>query len=567
MRDIYLIHLKCNCSCAEDKGFSHIRKVSITASGYLVIVGACNTHTMALDTLASVLIMMVIVLLILLFILTVMLIKMSSDIASLKRHDVPSLHAPSVSTNPPLRSGYSVITDWSRGELIGRGGFGNVFLAIDRNSGALFATKQVPLLRDINGKRTFQDKVDALRKEIKTLSQLSHVNIVQYLGTSRSNRNLYVHLEFVEGGSLAQLIHEFGALSLSLIQHYAQQILKGLQFLHQKGLVHRDIKPNNILVSKDGCCKLADFGCVKHLEELGERSSYTGTAIYMSPESHRQRDVCYKSDIWSFGCTIIECANGIGPIWLNFTRYKLFVYISGTKFDPKIPQCLADDGVDFVRLCMMQKPESRADATTLLKHPFIVNKQGETRRTSAFGRATSDSSIYGGLPNITRYVSDESDTEKPVVVPDKVDTNAHVNLRKIYAKSMQLATGNIENEPRKISPNSLSRSSSDLYGVDHQAKLQLKSIQDVQNAVQRRSQAIKQKHLKWLVTEKSRPRTRSGGCIEHHSKSSYTLPQNPDTICITKGIARSRENIQVILQAMENNNKAKSNGDCDFESI
>ena len=177
----------------------------------------------------------------------------------------------------------------------------------------------MPLIKDINGKRAFKDKVDALRKEIKCLSQLSHPNVVSYLGTSKSSRNLYVHLEFVEGGSLAQLIHEFGALSIPLIQHYTKQILNGLQFLHSKHLVHRDIKPNNILVSKDGCCKLADFGCVIEIMELREMASYIGTAIYMSPESHRQKDVCSKADMWSLGCTVIEMA-----IWWCYDFDDLF---------------------------------------------------------------------------------------------------------------------------------------------------------------------------------------------------------------------------------------------------
>ena len=143
---------------------------------------------------------------------------------------------------------YSAIKDWVKGELIGQGGFAPVFMALDRSTGALFATKQVQMIRDKNRQRLFKDKVDALRKEIQTLSQLSHVNIVQYLGTSRSKTHLYLHLEYVAGGSLADFLSEFGILSLPLIQNYTQQILTGLEFLHSKGLVHRDITPSNILV-------------------------------------------------------------------------------------------------------------------------------------------------------------------------------------------------------------------------------------------------------------------------------------------------------------------------------
>ena len=389
-------------------------------------------------------------------------------------------------------------------------------------------TKQVPLLRDVHKKRVFKDKVDALRQEIRTLSSLKHPNIVSYLGTSKSNRNLYVHLEFVEGGSLAQLIHEFGVLSLPLIQHYTQQILNGLEFLHSKGLVHRDIKPNNILVSKDGCCKLADFGCAKHLDELCERASYSGTAIYMSPESHRQKDVGSKSDIWSLGCTIIEMANGFGPIWTDYGRYKLFVYISGKNYDPKIPITLGEDGVDFTALCMMQQPENRADAATLLSHSFMTQQQIDLRRQhSSFHRMASNSE-FKTIPNITRYISDDSCLD--AVDGENEDlTLTNEKLKEIYLKSMQAAKGTKESNRRSLSK----ASSVDL------------TLSDVQNVIEEKARAIKQMHLKLLVAEQTRKRSKSDEIGENSKNIDDDFGNNwrENTICITTGIASCRQNI------------------------
>lgn len=319
---------------------------------------------------------------------------------------------------------YSIINNWSRGELIGSGAFGKVYLAIDKNTGSLFATKQVCLIKDIYGQHTFKHNLDSLRKEIELLSKLKHKNIVSYLGTSKSTRNLYVHLEYIEGGSLSQLIHEFGKLSLPLIQHYTIQILTGLSFLHSKGIVHRDIKPNNLLITKDGILKLADFGCSKQVIELSKFASYTGTSIYMSPESHRQKDVGKKADIWATGVTIIEMINGLGPIWINYTRLDLFLYISGKTFEQdfindhhqilNINDGINQDCKDFIISCLKQNPIQRSDAQTLLNHSFIINKhlclsELERNNNLSLRRLTSESSICRGIPNITRHIStDES---------------------------------------------------------------------------------------------------------------------------------------------------------------
>ena len=299
---------------------------------------------------------------------------------------------------------------------------------------------------------------------------------------------------------MAQLINEFGVLSLPLIQHYTQQILQGLAFLHSQGLVHRDIKPNNILVSKDGCCKLADFGTTRHLDELCKRASYSGTAIYMSPESHRQKDVGHKSDIWSLGCSIIEMANGHGPVWTDYGRYKLFVYISSCNYDPKIPINLGEDGMEFVHLCMMQDPDKRADADTLLSHAFMTQQQIDLRRQhSSFNKMESNSS-FQTIPNITRYVSDES------MLDAYVGNDDDDLLKQVYVKSMKAAMSfgdkgeeeEEENEKGGTNRRSLSRKSSGEL-----------TLNDVRNVMDERSKAIKQRHLKWLVAEKMRKRSKS----------------------------------------------------------
>ncbi|XVE55407.1 hypothetical protein DITRI_Ditri03aG0156200 [Diplodiscus trichospermus] len=170
------------------------------------------------------------------------------------------------------------ITYWEKGELLGRGTFGSVFEGIS-DDGYFFAVKEVSLLdQGSQGKQSIMQ----LEHEIALLSQFEHENIVQYYGTDKDESNLYIFLELVTKGSLLKLYQSYN-LRDSQVSAYTRQILHGLKYLHDRNVVHRDVKCANILVDASGSVKLADFGLAK-ATKFNDVKSCKGTAFWMAPE-------------------------------------------------------------------------------------------------------------------------------------------------------------------------------------------------------------------------------------------------------------------------------------------
>ncbi|KAB2617223.1 protein suppressor of npr1-1 [Pyrus ussuriensis x Pyrus communis] len=172
-----------------------------------------------------------------------------------------------------------IITHWEKGYLLGSGSFGSVYEAIS-DGGCFFAVKEVSLLdKGSQGKQ----RVYQLEQEIALLSQFEHHNIVQYYGAQKDESNLYIFLELVAEGSLQKLYKTY-PLADSHASEYTRQILHGLKYLHDRKVVHRDIKCANVLVHVNGSVKLADFGLAKTIQNMNDIKSCQGTAFWMAPE-------------------------------------------------------------------------------------------------------------------------------------------------------------------------------------------------------------------------------------------------------------------------------------------
>ncbi|CAN1240547.1 Mitogen-activated protein kinase kinase kinase 1 [Linum grandiflorum] len=230
------------------------------------------------------------------------------------------------------------------------------------SDGFFFAIKEVSLVEQ--GSQAKQNV-----QEIALLSQFEHENIVQYYGTDKDESNLYIFLELVTKGSLLSLYQRYH-LRDSQVSPYTRQILHGLKYLHDRNVVHRDIKCANILVDANGSVKLADFGLAK-ATKLNDVKSMKGTASWMAPEVVNRKNQGYglPADIWSLGCTVLEMLTHRIPYSDLEPMQALFRI--GRGVPPTVPDSLSEDARDFILQCLQVNPDGRPTAARLLDHPFV----------------------------------------------------------------------------------------------------------------------------------------------------------------------------------------------------
>ncbi|KAA8548602.1 hypothetical protein F0562_000286 [Nyssa sinensis] len=290
---------------------------------------------------------------------------------------------------------------WRKGELIGCGAFGRVYMGMNLDSGELLAVKQVSIAANSASKEKTQAHIRELEEEVKLLKNLSHPNIVRYLGTAREEESLNILLEFVPGGSISSLLGKFGSFPESVIKMYTKQLLLGLEYLHRNGIMHRDIKGANILVDNNGCIKLADFGASKKVVELVTMTgakSMKGTPYWMAPEVILQTGHSFSADIWSVGCTVIEMATGKPPWSQQYQEVAALFHIGTTKSHPPIPEHLSVEAKDFLLKCLQKEPNLRPAASDLLQHPFVTGEHQENHpvfRNSVMGNLGNRMSTHG----------------------------------------------------------------------------------------------------------------------------------------------------------------------------
>ncbi|XP_056370522.1 serine/threonine-protein kinase PAK 3-like [Oenanthe melanoleuca] len=250
-------------------------------------------------------------------------------------------------------------------EIIGKGGFGTVCMAVETATGEEVAIKKISLLQE--------SSKELCVKEIQVMRDNKDGNLVNYIDSYLVHEELWLVMEYMDGGSLHDVIRET-RMAEGEIAVVSRECLQGLDFLHSKQVIHRDIKSHNILLRLDGSVKLADFGLAAQLTaEQSKRRSAVGTTYWMAPEIFSRKPYGPKVDIWSFGIVGIEMVEGAPPYLMKTSRtVGQLISTGGT---PKLqnPRQQSPWLRDFLRCCLQTDEDRRWCAQELLQHPFVTS--------------------------------------------------------------------------------------------------------------------------------------------------------------------------------------------------
>ncbi|KAC9696446.1 hypothetical protein E3N88_45370 [Mikania micrantha] len=312
------------------------------------------------------------------------------------------------------------------GDEIGKGAYGRVYKGLDLENGDFVAIKQVSL-------------ENIAQEDLNIIMNLNHKNIVKYLGSLKTKTHLHIILEYVENGSLANIIkpNKFGPFPESLVAVYIAQVLEGLVYLHEQGVIHRDIKGANILTTKEGLVKLADFGVATKLTEADINThSVVGTPYWMAPEVIEMSGVCAASDIWSVGCTVIELLTCVPPYYDLQPMPALFRIVQDET--PPIPDSLSPGITAFLRQCFKKDARLRPDAKTLLSHPWIQNSRRVVLQSSLRHSGTLRTIDDDGSVSVKSSIADDPSTIK------NLSTEKEIKTELVLAEESDLTNPNAE---------------------------------------------------------------------------------------------------------------------------
>lgn len=286
-------------------------------------------------------------------------------------------------------------------KVIGLGGMAVVFKAVDIKAERYVAIK---LLREDMAQD--EESVKRFINESKAVSMLSHPNIVKIYAVSVRENLKYIVMEYVEGITLKTYMEKKRKLSLKETLNFTKQILNALIHAHEKGIVHRDIKPQNIMLLRNGQIKVTDFGIAKlpNAETLTMTDKAIGTVFYISPEQASGLSIDNRSDLYSLGVTMYEMATGELPFTADRPVSVALMQVNSKPIPPKEIDSEIPDGLNMIILNAMEKdPEERYqsaalmmnDVEKLIKDPAAVIKNENKKKVDSGFRGIVKK-LFGG---------------------------------------------------------------------------------------------------------------------------------------------------------------------------
>ncbi|XP_067627106.1 mitogen-activated protein kinase kinase kinase kinase 5 isoform X6 [Eurosta solidaginis] len=356
-------------------------------------------------------------------------------------------------------------------QKIGSGTYGDVYKAKRIQSNELAAIKVIKLEPT--------DDIQIIQQEIIMMRDCRHKNIITYYGSYLRRDKLWICMEYCGGGSLQDIYQVTGPLAEQQIAYMCRETLKGLEYLHTMGKMHRDIKGANILLTEQGDVKLADFGVSAQITAtINKRKSFIGTPYWMAPEVaavERKGGYNQLCDIWAVGITAIELAELQPPMFDLHPMRALFL-MSKSGFKPPTlsnKEKWSPTFHNFVKTALTKNPKKRPTAECLLKHPFVQGEMSVRVAKELLQKFLS--------PNQQFYYYLDGEEETVASVPQRIASKMTSRPNGISPQNHTLKTGMTTNSQwndRSSSPETLPSDMSLLQYIDEELKLSNTSTTD-----------------------------------------------------------------------------------------
>jgi serine/threonine protein kinase len=250
------------------------------------------------------------------------------------------------------------LTDYEFGDVLGVGTVGSIYACTHRETGERVAIKKLhpAVSQDTNIRARF-------RREMLVLSRLQHPNIIHYYGGGQKDDQLFYVMELVCGGTVKDLLERQRAFAWPVVVELAGQICSALQHAHNHGVIHRDLKPGNLFLTRNGELKLGDFGIARdlHNADLTSSGMTVGTHAYMSPEQITgDTSISGKADLYALGCCLFEMLTGEKVFdGENFAQlFEQHLKMAPRRVSTLVPNC-PQELDDVINQCLAKKPEDR----------------------------------------------------------------------------------------------------------------------------------------------------------------------------------------------------------------
>ncbi|XP_019618852.1 PREDICTED: serine/threonine-protein kinase unc-51-like [Branchiostoma belcheri] len=263
--------------------------------------------------------------------------------------------------------------EYHKKDLIGHGAFAIVF------KGRRKKRPESPVAIKCISKKNLSKSHALLGKEIKILKELQHEHIVSLLDCVETHTNVYLVMEYCNGGDLADYLQAKGTLSEDTIRLFFKQIASAMKALHAKGIIHRDLKPQNLLLShsrpnpapQDIKIKIADFGFARYLQSNMMAATLCGSPMYMAPEVITSQHYDAKADLWSIGTIMFQCLTGKAPFQASSPQGLKHFYERNKVLIPNLPAGTSSALRDLLTKLLKRNHKERMDYEEFFVHPFI----------------------------------------------------------------------------------------------------------------------------------------------------------------------------------------------------